>query len=317
MREWYNQRMTATRISLVLSSGGARGLAHIGAIQCLEEEGYDIRYISGSSMGALIGGIHAAGKLDDYAIWVKALRRKDIVQLLDFGWGHGGLFKGERIIDALRDLIGEHIIEELPIGFTAVASDLRSKREIWLNKGPLFSAIRASIAVPLVFSPVTIGNKLLIDGGVLNPLPIAPTLNNETDLTVAVDVNGRSDSALNIDVQATSFATRMLSRTGDEMEDKFRRAISVFIENLLPKGGTDTQDHGMLGIAMEAMDAMQVSIARHQLSIYSPDVTVQIPRNAAHFFDFERAHELIEFGYEQMRISLKSLKSLKPNDPIF
>lgn len=109
----------------------------------------------------------------------------------------------------------------------------------------------------------------------------------------------------------------MLNQKGDEMEDRFRKAISAFIENLLPKGSTDTQDHGMLSIAMEVMDAMQVSIARHQLSIYSPDVTVQIPRNAAHFFDFERAHELIELGYEQMRISLKSLKSMKPIDSIF
>lgn len=304
--------MTTTRISLVLSSGGARGLAHIGAIQCLEEEGYDIRYISGSSMGALVGGIHAAGKLEDYATWVKALRRKDLVQLLDFGWGRGGLFKGERIIDVLRDLIGERVIEELPIGFTAVASDLRSKREIWLNKGPLFSAIRASIAVPLVFAPVTIGNKLLIDGGVLNPLPIAPTLNDETDLTIAVDVNGRNDGALHIDVHAIPVVIQTLKRAGDEKADRFSRAVSAFIENLLPTGGTNTQDHGMLGIAMEAMDAMQVNIARHQLSIYSPDVTVQIPRDAAHFFDFERAHELIELGHERMRISLKALKPINP-----
>ena len=308
MRECYNYRMTTKKISLVLSSGGARGLAHIGAIQCLEEEGYEIRYISGSSMGALIGGIHAAGKLDDYATWVKALRRKDIVQLLDFGWGHGGLFKGERIIDALRDLIGEHVIEELPIGFTAVASDLKSKREVWLNKGPLFSAIRASIAVPLVFAPVTIGNKLLIDGGVLNPLPIAPTLNNETDLTVAVDVNGRSDSALNKDLQTSSVSIQTLSQAGDEVEDKFRRAISTFIENLLPTGSTKSGNHDMLGIAMEAMDAMQVSLARHQLSIYTPEIIVQLPRNSASFFSFERAHELIELGYERMRTSLKILK---------
>lgn len=300
--------MATKKISLVLSSGGARGLAHIGAIQCLEEEGYEIRYISGSSMGALIGGIHAAGKLDDYATWVKALRRKDIVQLLDFGWGHGGLFKGERIIDALRDLIGEHVIEELPIGFTAVASDLKSKREVWLNKGPLFSAIRASIAVPLVFAPVTIGNKLLIDGGVLNPLPIAPTLNNETDLTVAVDVNGRSDSALNKDLQTTSVTIQTLSQAGDEVEDKFRRAISTFIENLLPTGSTKLGNHDMLGIAMEAMDAMQVSLARHQLSIYTPEIIVQLPRNSASFFNFERAQELIELGYERMRTSLKILK---------
>ena len=142
--------MTKKTISLVLSSGGARGLAHIGAIHCLEEEGYDIRYISGTSMGALVGGIYAAGKLKDYEVWVRALRRKDMVQLLDFGWGHGSLFKGERIIDVLKDLIGEHSIEDLPIGFTAVAADLKSKREVLFNKGPLFSAI--NIPPPFVTS---------------------------------------------------------------------------------------------------------------------------------------------------------------------
>ena len=140
------------RVSLVLSSGGARGLAHIGAIRCLEEQGYEIGYVAGSSMGALVGGIYAAGKLDEYSTWVEALRRSDIVQLLDFGWGGAGLFKGDRIIAALRELIGEHQIEELPVGFTAVATDLQRKREVWLDKGSLFSAIRASIAVPLFSS---------------------------------------------------------------------------------------------------------------------------------------------------------------------
>lgn len=299
--------MTKKKISLVLSSGGARGLAHIGAIKCLEEEGYDIRYISGSSMGALIGGIYSAGKLHEYENWVRALRRKDMVQLLDFGWGQGGLFKGERIIDVLKDLIGDHFIEDLPVGFTAVASDLKSKREILFNKGSLFSAIRASIAMPLVFTPVIAENRVLVDGGVLNPLPISPTLKNKTDLTVAVDVNGIDDNVLH--KRTHSERINLNEKKVEDDEDKLSRIISLFVEKLLPVGDSGSKkDNSILDIAIEAMDAMQVSIARYEISISSPDVTVQIPRNVAHFFEFERANELIEIGYEKMRVELKSLK---------
>ena len=302
--------MCEQTVSLVLSSGGARGLAHIGAIQSLEQSGYRIRYISGSSIGALIGGIYAAGELDDYETWVKALRRKDIVQLLDFGWGRGGgLFRGERIIDALRDLIGEHQIEDLAIGFTAVATDLRRKREVWLDKGPLFAAIRASIAVPLLFSPVIAGNQVLIDGGVLNPLPIAPTLNDDSDLIIAMDVNGIETG--NAPWRAIVHKQREKEQT--EKDDRISRAISSFIDGLWPTDDDEPQEHGMLDIALEAMDAMQASIARHNLSVFSPDVIVQVPRSAAQFFEFERADELIRIGFERMR---SSLEALEPRDEL-
>jgi len=182
--------MTADKksISLVLGGGGARGLTHIGVIRYLEDQGYDIRYISGSSIGALIGGIYAAGKLDSYAQWVSALEKKDIVRLMDWSFRGGALLKGDRIISVLRDLIGEYNIEDLPIGYTAVATSIHEGREVWLNRGPLFTAIRASTAVPIIFTPVKLGNRLLVDGGLINPIPIAPTLNDDTDLTIAVDL---------------------------------------------------------------------------------------------------------------------------------
>lgn len=302
------------QVSLVLSSGGARGLAHIGAIQCLQERGYEIRYISGSSIGALVGGIHAAGRLDDYAMWVKALRRKDIVQLLDFGWGRGGgLFKGERIMDVLRELVGEHAIEDLAIGFTAVATELGRKRETWFNKGPLFSAIRASIAIPLLFAPVKVGNQVYVDGAVLNPLPIAPTLNNETDLIVAVDVNGMDEVSIPMREPKSPFQESQTDSAPEKNHDEgLAKSISSFIENIWPKNEVGSEEHGMLEIALEAMDAMQVSIARQQLSVYSPDLIVQIPRNVAQFFEFERAEELIDIGRERMDASLSALASVPP-----
>ncbi|MFN0299589.1 MAG: patatin-like phospholipase family protein [Burkholderiales bacterium] len=179
-----------TTISLVLGSGGARGLAHIGVIQWLTENGYDIRSISGSSMGALVGGIHAARKLDVYAEWVSTLERRQMLRLLDPAFGRAGLFKGERIIGVLREMIGDCEIEGLPVAYTAVAADLVSGEEVWLREGMLFDAIRASIAAPPIFTPFELGGRMLRDGAWVNPVPIGPTLNDTTDLIVAVSLSG-------------------------------------------------------------------------------------------------------------------------------
>ncbi len=299
------------RISLALSSGGARGLVHIGAIQCLEAQGYEICCVSGSSMGALVGGIYARGELDAFAQWVRALTRNDVVRLLDIGWGFGGgLFKGERIIEVLKELIGDAAIEDLPINFTAVATDINRKREVWMERGPLFDAIRASIAIPMVFTPVRRGRQLLIDGGVLNPLPIAPTLKDDTDLTVAVDVNGLDTRPLNIrlPLDEASAAPSEEQNPASEAEPTARQAIAEFIEGLWPGNSSEPlpeqQDRNMFDIAMEAMDSMQVTISRLKSSVYTPDVLVQVPRNVAHFFEFERAGELIDMGYELMEQEL-------------
>ncbi|MEZ5558038.1 MAG: patatin-like phospholipase family protein [Pseudomonadales bacterium] len=310
------------RVSLVLGAGGARGLAHIGVIRAIEEAGYDIRYISGSSMGALIGGIYATGKLNVYEQWVCGLERMDIVQLLDFGWGKGGaLFKGDRIMEVLKDLIGDRQIEELPIGYTAVATELNRRREVWFNRGSLFSAIRASIAIPLLFAPVHRGKQLLLDGGILNPIPIAPTLNDDTDLIIAVGLSGTDELA--------GPRLRRLERNGDEQApapdsapedaadpprtsrgDAIRQSIVEFLESLWPgDGGAETAapDYGMFDIALEAMDVMQTSIARLKLSAYAPDVLVEVPRSVARIHEFDRARELIDLGHRLMQERLQQL----------
>lgn len=288
-----------TPISLVLSSGGARGLAHVGAIQALLAADFDIQYVSGSSMGALVGGIYAAGRLDDYAQWARGLDRGDMVQLLDIGWGAGGLFKGDRLIGALRELVGEHLIEEMAIGYTAVATDLHRQREVWINEGPLFAAIRASIAIPLVFAPVTMKNRLLIDGAVANPLPIAPTLNDATDLIVAIDVNG---------MEQRSPLRRLEPEDEEEAEGaESSSGFSAFIDKVWPIKAEARDEIGMLDVAMQAMDVMQTNIAGHKLSAYSPDVIVQIPRNTAQFFEFDRAEELIGIGRERTQAALAGI----------
>ena len=302
-RKQHGTRMKT--ISLVLSSGGARGLVHIGAIRCLEELGYKIELVAGSSMGALVGGVYATGKLDDYEHWVRALRRSDIVKLLDLGWT-SGLFKGDRIISVLRELVGDWTIEELEVDFTAVATELNRKREVWINEGSLFDAIRASMAIPMVFAPVIRGNQCLVDGGVLNPLPIGPTLSNGSDFVIAIDVNGADEFGLS---DSPSFADSERHEPADDTDpsnsDRFRRAVANFMEEWFSGTENDKPDRGMFDVALESMDAMQVTISRFKQSVYSPDLLVQIPRNVAHFFEFERADELIELGYERTREALK------------
>ena len=278
----------STTVSLVLGGGGARGLAHIGVIQWLTENGYDIRSIAGSSMGALVGGIYAAGKLDVYAEWVLALERMQVVRLLDPAFGRTGLFKGERIIGVLRDLIGEFNIEELPIAFTAVATDLDAGEEVWLRKGHLFDAIRASIATPLIFTPFVQGGRQLLDGALVNPIPIAPTLDDETDLTVAVDLSGPMEAREAPPASAPH-----------PNGNAYQQRIRAFIENLQPGKPPASPMHGMIDIAFASMEAMQNTIARLRLAAYSPDVTVAIPRNACGFHEFWRAEELIALGYER------------------
>jgi NTE family protein len=278
----------STTVSLVLGSGGARGLAHIGVIQWLTENGYDIRSISGTSMGALVGGIYATGKLGVYAEWVMALERMQVLRLLDPTFGRDGLFKGERIIGVLRELIGDRAIEELPVAFTAVATDLASGEEVWLHEGRLFDAIRASIATPLVFTPFQHGSRTLLDGALVNPLPIAPTLNDATDLTVAVNLSGAAE-ARPAPVDSTPTVTG----------DGYRQRIRAFIDTLYPARSPALPSRGLFDVAITSMQTMQDTITRLKLAAFTPDVIIDIPRNACGFYEFWRAEELIALGRER------------------
>ena len=179
-----------TRVALALGSGGARGYAHIGVIEVLAERGYDIVGIAGSSMGALVGGLQAAGRLDEFSDWAKSLTQRTILRLLDFSISAAGVMRAEKILDAVRDILGPVTIEELGIPYTAVATDLLAGKSVWFQRGPLDEAIRASIAIPGVIAPHEIDGRLLADGGILDPLPMAPIAAVNADLTIAVSLNG-------------------------------------------------------------------------------------------------------------------------------
>lgn len=282
-------------VSLILGSGGARGLAHIGVIRCLEEYGYQIHSIAGASMGALVGGIYAAGKLQIYEEWVSALRKRDVMQLLDFAYSRAGLFSGDRIITKLRNMLGDVAIEELAISFTAVATDLNAGRETWLTHGSLFDAIRASIAIPTIFTPVSRDGHILVDGGLLNPVPIAPTLRDVTDLTIAVSLSGKPELMVEPEEVETDNG-----RTGN----RYRRAIAEFIEGLqarLVHDEKQKESTSMIELTSHSLEAMQNMITRFKLAAYNTDYLVEVPIDACGVFEFYRAREMIELGYERAR----------------
>lgn len=239
-------------------------------------------------MGALVGGVYASGKLQVFAEWVLALERMEVLRLLDPSFGRAGLFKGERVIGLLRGLIGDGRIENLPVSFTAVAMELESGKEIWLREGQLFDAIRASIAIPLLLTPYRDGARTLVDGGLVNPVPIAPTLNDTTDLTIAVNVGGRAEASPVV-VPSAPIAD------GND----YRRRIHAFIESLHPLRETSVSALGMIDVALRSMEAMENTIARLKLAAYSPDVTIEIPRNACRMHEFWRAEEMIALGRER------------------
>lgn len=289
-------------VSLVLGSGGARGLAHIGVIRWLEEHDYQIKSISGCSIGAAVGGIYAAGKLDEFEQWVRAIRRLDIISLLDIAWGTNGLVKGDKIIGTLIDLVGDRNIEDLPVSFTAVAADVTGEKEIWLKKGSLFDAIRASISLPMFFTPFSIGGVDLIDGGVLNPVPIAPTFGDHTDITIAVNLGGPAK------IKTPKKLKAKKTKSTDEKPSIFTDKIRHYISKLQSSMITDSViDLNAYDIANQAFDAMQGTIARLKLAAYPPDYTVEIARNACGTFDFDQASEIIELGYVAAEEALGSL----------
>jgi NTE family protein len=289
-------------VALALGAGGAKGLAHIGAIEELQAQGFEIVAIAGCSMGALIGGVHAMGKLDVYRDWVCSLDKFDVLKLVDwsFSFAGGGFIKGDKIIDTLLELIGDTRIEELPIAFTAVATDIEREREVWLTRGSLFDAIRASIAIPTLFRPHAIDGRLLVDGALLNPVPVTPLIRDPADYVMAVSIDGPAETNLPEEISA-----------GDTPS---KRGIGRLLDRLLPRAGetksVDPKAHerGALELLGQSMDLMQANLSRLRLAAYQPDLLVQLARNVSSAYEFYRARELIELGREKTRAALAAWK---------
>ncbi len=283
-------------ISLVLGSGGARGLAHIGVIRVLQRHGWKIGSIAGSSMGALIGAFYAAGKLEDYAEWAQELTEFNVLRYLDIAWGGAGMLKGQMLMETLQDFVGRHRIEDLPIPLTIVATDVLSRKEVWLRHGDLFDAIRASIAVPTIFTPHVVNERPLLDGGILNPVPIAPTLQDPTDAVIAVSLSGVPKKI------GAGSRLRYSAPSEERPRHRYQEKIEAFIDQLQTRLGleNDNEDEqprlSLTDAALLSLDAMQASIARCMLAAYPPDLLIEVPINTCGAHEFYRAREVIAAG---------------------
>jgi NTE family protein len=297
----------APSVALVLGAGGARGLAHIGVIEAIEARGFRITAIAGSSMGALVGGIYACGKLSAYRDWALALTRTDVFRLLDFGIGRPGLFTGDRLMGELQEIVGQHLIESLPIPFTAVATDLRAQREVWLTRGSLFDAIRASMAIPLVFTPVRLEGRELVDGGLLNPVPIAAMRQALADVVIAVDVNARIANADGHGAQHVGNGDRESKRlpvaANVEEGGEEETTGSMFAQWFTRKAAEQAQT-GLVDLMARSLDTMQGQLSRMQLAFDPPDILIRISRESSFFYEFWRTEELIEIGRKQAEHAL-------------
>lgn len=312
IRHTSTPRTAAPRISLVLSAGGARGYAHIGVIEELLAQGYEIGAIAGSSMGALIGGIHAAGKLAEYRDFVTPLQRFDVWKLLDFTLSGGGFIKGDRIIEQMRSLVGDLAIEDLPIPFTAVAVDLDLQREVWFSRGPLFDAIRASISVPTLLRPFRHQGRLLVDGGLLNPLPVMPTLRDLTDATIAVDVNAPAERESGGTPVPAEDAARLAAES-EALEPGYGQRLADFFGGLIESHGESRPaEPGAFELLSRSYEVMQETITRLKIAAQPPDLLITVPRNASMFYDFHRANELIAIGRRRTREALERWTGPRP-----
>ncbi|MFO1474795.1 MAG: patatin-like phospholipase family protein [Lysobacterales bacterium] len=274
------------RVALALGAGGARGLAQIGVIEAIQARGLRIASVAGSSSGALVGGVFAAGKLAEFRAGIEALDRGAFLRLLsDPALGDGGLFHGHRLVAAMREVVGDPDIESLPIPFVAVAVDLMRQRVVWLRSGPLWQALRASFAIPGLFTPAVVHGRELVDGGLLAPLPITATRMSDAQRLIAVDMHG--------------WPERPQGRLPDERPDASDgHGLAAWIERRVRRHWPEHGENaiGLTEVMSRALDTMQAQIARVQLALDPPEVVVRIPRDACLFYEFWRAKEVIEIG---------------------
>ncbi|MGV7107181.1 patatin-like phospholipase family protein [Flavobacterium sp. U410] len=281
-------------ITLVLSGGGARGIAHIGVIEELVRMGYTINSISGTSMGALVGGIYAVGKLDEFKQWLFKINKQRIFQLIDFSFSSQGLVKGERIFREIKTFIPDANIEDLIIPYAATAYDIANYREVVFKQGSLFNAIRASISIPTVLTPVVMGNAVLVDGGVANNVPINNAIRSENDLLVAVHVNAEVvDNKISV------------------THEKDLKALQLMDDHELhSKGKERTKRLNYFNLVNNTMATMTNHMSTLMMEQTPPDALIEISRDCCGIFEFYRAQELVEIGRQAFRDKVEEIERL-------
>lgn len=303
----------ATRVSLALGSGGARGYAHIGVVRALQERDCELVAIAGTSMGALVGGLTAAGRVEDFASWAQTLRQRDVLRMLDPKLSAPGVLTADRLLDRIRDIFTDVRIEDLPVPYTAVATDLAARREVWFQHGPLRAAVRASIAIPGVFTPAMLNGRVLVDGGLTNPVPIDPTAAVPSDLTVAVSLTGSRRPREPVAPTAASAAPERF----EEWRERLRRTLAGLAWRDGDDVGDDSKDGQedgepartgwgteelpgelrLLDVTAQSFEAMQGVLTRYRMAAVPADVVVTVPVDACRSLDFHRAEQLIDLGH--------------------
>lgn len=285
------------KIALVLSGGGARGLAHIGAIETLESHGYEITSIAGCSMGALIGGMYAAGKLPEVKDWVLALDRRKVLSLVDFSLSLTHLVKGDRVMEALKEIVPDVNIEDLPIPYTAVATDWNSGKEVVFDHGSLYDAIRASISIPLFLNPVRREEMLLVDGGLVNSLPLNRVVRHSDDLLFGINVSTHDYQG---ELLMQQFVERKL--LSKSMPAAVMNRIMKHFEGI---------NINYVTLLMRTIAIMLEQNTRQQILISRPDLVVQVPMKRYGVFDFDKAAAILQIGKHKTSRALRRFEHMK------
>lgn len=271
-------------VALVLSSGGSTGLAHIGVINELQKQGFHISSVSGSSIGSFIGGLYAMGKLPEYTDWVKTLNKRDIWGLLDLTVSTHGLLKGEKVFKKMKTFIPDMPIEKMNIPFAAVATDILNEKEVVFTSGSFYEAVRASVAIPTIFTPVKYKNTILVDGGVLNPVPVEHVERNENDILVVVNLYGEKKKVEDKSIQAK-----------ENFSNSYKlRSLIKSISRVISSG--DKHSLGYFSLLTATTSAMIHKLAKQNVEKFKPDILINIPHDTSNNFDFYKADKLIKIG---------------------
>ncbi len=327
--------MKTKEVALVLSSGGPRGWAYIGAIEELESRGYSITSVAGTSIGSLIGGIYAAGKLEEVKEWLFSLDAWKVFTLMDLSISKNHLVKGDKVIDALKEIVPNINIEDLKIPYRAVAADLYTGEEVIFDRGPLFDAVRASISIPSLFRPVKYGYRTLVDGGVVNTMPIDRVIRNGNDILVAFDVNdvdvesirntiiteareeeARLEADKALDAETRTIINSVRNNTSLSFMDKVKLATSQgekIIRHRFTSEDPESElmfDESYYSILSRTFSLMNHVLAKNAAERYRPEVLAKMPFDAyGEIADYARAREISEAGREIMRTALDKYES--------
>jgi NTE family protein len=282
------------KVQLVLGSGGARGLAHMGVIEMLLQDGYEIVEVAGCSMGAVIGGMYCSGHLSEYREWLSKLNKHDVYNLFDLAFSAHGLVKGERIFEVLKHITGEQFIETLPVPFTAVATDMLGRREVHFKSGNLYKALRASTGIPGVFTPVSDDPYLFVDGGVLNPLPINLMQRRDDAIMVAVNLNGAfAHETLS---NGSAEAAGVIGTEKQDLLSRLKKYFSVHEKDAVKTLKIAPTTFSMFELLNASYDSTLDRVVELTLALNHVDVLIEIPRNVCAVFDFHRTAELVDIG---------------------